>query len=98
MPITYDAATQKLACSGRRNPLPLINGKVRLRVLADRTSLEIFGNDGLLYMPMAAKFAPDNQALALVVADAPIQFDSLRIDQLRSIWPPNSRRPGRLSR
>jgi len=64
-----------------------VNGKVRLQVLVDCTSLEIFGNDGLLYMPMAAKFAPDDPSLVLTVSDATVHFDSLEVNELRSIWP-----------
>ena len=87
MPVTYGVAKQELVCADRRNPLPPVNGKVRLQVLVDCTSLEIFGNDGLLYMPMAAKFAPDDPSLVLTVSDATVHFDSLEVNELRSIWP-----------
>jgi sucrose-6-phosphate hydrolase SacC (GH32 family) len=87
MPVTYGVAKLELVCADRRNPLPPVNGKVRLQVLVDCTSLEIFGNDGLLYMPMAAKFAPDDPSLVLTVSDATVHFDSLEVNELRSIWP-----------
>jgi len=87
VPLVYDAAKQELICHDRRNPLPPINGKVRLQILVDRTSLEIFGNDGLLYMPMAGNFIPDDHSLALTVTDAAIRCDSLEVNELRSIWP-----------
>ncbi len=87
VPVVYDAAKQELACHDRRNPLPPINGKVRLQVLVDRTSLEIFGNDGLLYMPMAGNFIPDDHGLALTATDAAIRCDSLEVNELKSIWP-----------
>jgi fructan beta-fructosidase len=86
MPVIYDAAKQELVCADRRNPLPPVNGKVRLRVLADRTSLEIFGNDGLLYMPMAAEFVPDDHTLALTATAIPVRFDSIEVNELRSAW------------
>jgi len=87
VPVVYDPAKQELVCHERRNPLPPINGKVRLQVLVDRTSLEIFGNDGLLYMPMAGKFIPDDHSLALMVTDNAIRCDSLEVNELKSIWP-----------
>jgi fructan beta-fructosidase len=87
VPVVYDAAKQELVCHDRRNPLPRINGKVRLQVLVDRTSLEIFGNDGMLYMPMAGKFIPDDHSLALTATDATIRCDSLEVNELKSIWP-----------
>jgi len=87
VPVVYDAAKQELVCRDRRNPLPPVNGKVRLQVLVDRTSLEIFGNDGLLYMPMAGEFTPDDRSLALTVTDTAVRFASLEVNELRSIWP-----------
>jgi fructan beta-fructosidase len=86
-PVVYDAAKQELVCLDRRNPLPPVNGKVRLQLLVDRTSLEVFGNDGLLYMPTAAKFTPDDRSLALTVTNSVVRFDSLEVNELRSIWP-----------
>ena len=86
MPVVYDVAKQELICADRRNPLAPVNGKVRLQVLVDRTSLEIFANDGRLYMPMAAKFAPDSHPLALTVTDTPVRFDSVEVNNLRSTW------------
>jgi fructan beta-fructosidase len=86
MPVVYDAARQELVCADRRNSLPPVKGKVRLQVLADRTSLELFGNDGLLYMPMAGKFAPVDHTLALTVTGAPVRFDSVEVNDLRSSW------------
>jgi fructan beta-fructosidase len=88
VPVIYDAAKQELVCRDRHNQLSPMNGKVRLQVLVDRTSLEIFGNDGLLYMPMAGNFTPDDHSLALTVTDATVRFDSLEVNELKSIWPP----------
>jgi fructan beta-fructosidase len=39
-------ADGKLSCMGAAAPLPPVDGKVRLRLLVDRTSLEVFGNGG----------------------------------------------------
>ncbi len=86
MPVIYDAAKHELVCGDRRNPLPPVNGKVRLQLLVDRTSLEIFGNDGLLYMPMAAKFGAEDHTLALTANGATVRFDSLEVTELRSMW------------
>ena len=87
VPVVYDAAKQELVCHDRRSPLPPVKGKVRLQLLVDRTSLEIFGNDGLLYMPMAGKFTPTDHSLALTVTGPAVRFDSLEVNELRSIWP-----------
>jgi len=44
-----------------------VNGGIRLRLLVDRTSVDIFGNDGSLYMPMGVIVPHDNLALELSV-------------------------------
>lgn len=87
VPVIYDVAKQELVCRDRRNPLPPTNGKIRLQLLVDRTSLEIFGNDGLLYMPMSGNFAPDDHGLALTVNDAAIHVESVEVNELKPIWP-----------
>jgi fructan beta-fructosidase len=91
VPVVYDAAKQELVCKDHRNPLRPVDGKVRLQILVDRTSLEIFGNDGLLYMPMAAGFSPQDQSLALTVADATVHFDTLEAYELQPVWPKQAR-------
>jgi len=58
IPITYDVATGELSCQGATAPLPTINGKVRLRVLVDHASIEIFGNDGAVALPLGVILDP----------------------------------------
>ena len=43
---TIRYAENQVSCLGRSAPLPLVDGKVKLRILVDRTSLELFGNQG----------------------------------------------------
>jgi len=44
--IEYDPVTQTLSCLGRTAFLPLEKNRLKLRVLVDRTSVEVFANDG----------------------------------------------------
>ena len=91
VPVVYNAPKQELICKDRRNSLRPVDGKVRLQILVDRTSLEIFGNDGLLYVPTAAGFLPQDRSLALMAADAIVHFDSLEVYELQSVWPQQGR-------
>ena len=50
--ITYDINEQKLYCQERYAPLKPKDGKIKLRILVDRTTLEIFANDGRIYIPV----------------------------------------------
>src|SRR5207248_4504086 len=45
-PVTYSVKDKKLSALGAAAPLEPDAGRIRLRVLLDRTSLEVFGNDG----------------------------------------------------
>jgi len=87
VPVVYSAATQELICKDRRGPLRPVDGKIVLQILVDRTSLEIFGNHGALYMPIGAGFDPQKQGLAVKTTEAPVHFDSLEVFGMKSIWP-----------
>ncbi len=72
--------------NGLRNiPAPTVEGKVKLRVLVDRASLELFANDG----QAAASFVvvPDasNRTIAIEGNDA-LTIDSLVVNELKSAW------------
>src|SRR5262249_41359148 len=65
VPVTYDVGKQQLTCSGKTAPLKMIDGKIRLRLLVDRTSIDIFGNDGWLYMPMGVIVPERDRSLSI---------------------------------
>jgi fructan beta-fructosidase len=85
--VTYSPATQQIACNGANQSLPPINGAVTLQIIADRQMLEIFGNGGQLYMPIAGtSFSATNNVLSLTTQGAPASFQSLSVRKLKSIW------------
>jgi fructan beta-fructosidase len=51
--ITYDVAKEELRCKEKVAPLKQVDGRIALRFLVDRLSVEIFGNEGRVYMPMS---------------------------------------------
>jgi fructan beta-fructosidase len=65
IPITYDAKTQELTCRDRKARLNTVDGKVQLRILVDRTSIDLFGNNGTVYMPMGVIVPQDKPQLTL---------------------------------
>ena len=76
-----------LQCLGRTAPLAIENGRVRLRILADRTSLEAFGNDGRVsltscYVPAQKADGPEVYAV-----NGTVKVVSLQARKLRSAWP-----------
>lgn len=84
--VTCNMSEGTLSCLNRTAPIRAIDGRVRLRALIDRTSLELFGNDGevsmsFCYLPEAADYS-----LALHGGDEGARFRELSVRTLRSIW------------
>jgi|GEM_PF-1217623 sucrose-6-phosphate hydrolase SacC (GH32 family) len=56
-------------------------------MLVARTSIEIFANDGQVYMPMGVIGPESNKTLGLLATAGPVKIESLEVHRLRSIWP-----------
>lgn len=84
--VTYNASTQKISCNGDTQSLPPINGNVQLEIVVDRDTIEIFGNNGQLYMPLPANNSSGNSLISLTCASGNVTFNSLTVNQLKSIW------------
>ncbi|MEA3207869.1 MAG: fructan beta-fructosidase [Chthoniobacter sp.] len=85
--VLYDAKQQELSCRGKSTPLALQAGRVRLQILVDRLSAEIFGNDGLVYMPCTMLPAGDDPPPAIFAKGGAAKIHALEVHELRSIWP-----------
>ena len=62
------------------------DGKIRLRILVDRTSIEIFGNDGGIYMPIGVIPPDENRSLKVFGKGGGVKVKSLEVYELRSAW------------
>jgi fructan beta-fructosidase len=84
--LTYDAAKHELSILGKKASLQPVKGKIRLDIFLDRTSIDIFANDGAVYMPMG--FIPKDQdrAVTITSAKAPTQIHSVTMWPLKSAW------------
>ena len=67
-----------------RLPAPAIDGKVKLRALVDRGSLELFSNDGAAVATSYALPSPTNKSLSMTVGENRIH--ELVIHELTSSW------------
>jgi sucrose-6-phosphate hydrolase SacC (GH32 family) len=76
----------RLSCLGRSASLSPVGGIVRLRILLDRTSLEVFANDGEVSMTSCLVPAEQNTPLELYAKGAEVHVESLRVHKLRSAW------------
>lgn len=86
VPITYNTVSQELLADGVKAPAPLINGKLNLIIYADRTGLEIFANNGLLFMPVNINLPENNRSLSLSVNGGKVKVNNLTVYELKSIW------------
>jgi fructan beta-fructosidase len=86
----YEAALSwangKVSCLGATADLSPVDGRLKLRILVDRTSIEIFGNDG--EVSMTSCFLPNEQntGLDLYARDGTVKIRSLTVSRLSSCW------------
>ena len=86
LPVTYDVERQELTCLRRSAALKPEDGRIRLQILVDRASIEIFGNDGRVYLPIGVIFPEGNRSLALFSSGGPTQVNALDVHELHSAW------------
>ncbi len=87
IPVRYDVAEAALICEGRTVPLPTIDGCIRLQILVDRTSIEIFGNDGQVALPLGVIAPADEHGLSIYAVGGDAAVRSLVVHELASAWP-----------
>jgi fructan beta-fructosidase len=84
--VSWDAKKQILTCKGVNAPLKPVAGVVRLRVLVDRGSLEVFANDGAVAMSVAS-IPPDRErSLSLFARGGKASVAALEVIEMRSGW------------
>jgi fructan beta-fructosidase len=86
IPVVYDVTKGILSCRDKKAPLHAVGGRIRLRLLVDRTSVDIFGNDGRLYMPMGVIVPSDNLSLAISARGGSARINSLEVRELQPAW------------
>lgn len=86
VPITYEASKEELTCLDRHAKLSPIDGKVRLHIFVDRTSIDIFGNDGRLYMPMGKILDANDKSFSMTTRRGTPKITKFALYKLKSIW------------
>jgi fructan beta-fructosidase len=87
-PVGYRADKKTLTCGDISAPLAPEGRLVRLRMLFDRGSIEVFGNDGRVAISAALKTGDSKPQLFVTrpAASPPVTFRSMRIHTLASAW------------
>lgn len=84
--VVFNVASQQLLVDGVKAPVTLINGKLKLLIYVDRTGLEIFVNDGLVFMPVNYNLAAGNKSLAVSVKGGTAKINNLEVYELKPIF------------
>ena len=86
VPVVYDVRKGEVACQGKVAPLKPIGSKVALRMLIDRGSIEVFGNDGQIALSAGVLLPPSQQTLALSAKGGDVAVSALTMNRLNSAW------------
>ncbi|WP_346856349.1 glycoside hydrolase family 32 protein [uncultured Draconibacterium sp.] len=84
--ILYNVKRGTLSVLGCTVPLPAVNNKIKLEVLIDRASIEIFANDGQAVISNC--FTPDEKAndVVLFTNGGELGIDKLDVYKIESVW------------
>lgn len=85
-PIVYDRAKGELSCGNVRTKIAA-RDTLSLQLLVDRTSLEIFAEDGVCYLVAPAIPKPEHRSLELTARGNGARLISAEVIQLKSAWP-----------
>lgn len=84
--IRYDATKHILSCLGKSVPLEPEDGKIQLDILLDRTSLELFANNGKVVMSSCFTASPDATNLVLYNTGGELFVEKLEIYPVKSMY------------
>ena len=85
-PIRYDVKAKQLTCLGTSAPVELSEGTLTLRVLVDRSTIEIFAADGRVNMAYGFLPPEGNKSLAVFAGGGAAAVQSLDVWELKSTW------------
>jgi sucrose-6-phosphate hydrolase SacC (GH32 family) len=85
--LCYDLSTGELSALDKRAAVALEGGRLRLQALIDRTSLEVFAQDGLV--SMSSCFLPEaaDWNLEFYTRGGAARLVTLEVHELASAWP-----------
>jgi len=84
--IAYEPECQMLSCAGVSGTLRHEDEKISLRVLIDTTSVEIFADDGGLYMPIGVIHTQPDSVVCAFAEGGKAGVENMEIYELKSIW------------
>jgi fructan beta-fructosidase len=86
IPVMFDFRKNELSCRKVVAPLEPVGERIRLRVLVDRGSIEIFGDDGRVTISAGATPNPTDGNVELATKGGDLIVYSLNVAKLKSAW------------
>ncbi len=84
--LEYRAGAQRLVFLGREAPLAPVRGRIQLRLLVDRTSVEVFGNGGQVSLSSCFLPRQRDRKITFHAEGGSARIVHLRAHTLRSAW------------
>lgn len=85
--IAFDVQSGILSCGKYKTEVPLNDGVLGMRVLVDRSSVEVYAGDGLIYLPMGVLKEPATRGVTLEIRGGEAAIKRFEIAELKSAWP-----------
>ena len=86
IPVVYDVEAQELSCRNRTGRLRAPGGRLQLRILLDRASIEIFAARGQVYLALGTIPKDDDRSCFLSARGGKGKAIAVDVFQLQSIW------------
>jgi sucrose-6-phosphate hydrolase SacC (GH32 family) len=87
VPVVYNVEEKRLSSGDLDAILKPQDGKIKLRLLIDRLSIEVFANDGRVYMPIRALDMESKREFKVFTRGGRTNIKEMTIYEMKSIWP-----------
>ena len=84
--MNYNVLTEELVVDNVRAQVPLRNKKLAFKLFVDRTGLELFAQDGEVYMPINYNFDRNELTYELTAYQGEALLESADLYTLKNIW------------
>ena len=85
--VHYSVTDKQLSCLGKSAHLEPLGDRIRLQILVDRASIEVFGNDGRVSLSSCFLPDPADESLETYVAGGEANIVCMDVYELHSAWP-----------
>jgi len=85
--LIYNVKDKMLRCKGKKTNVVPVDGTIKLHILVDRTSIEIFPNYGRISMHLCFPLDTNNTSVNISARGGQAKIQSLTLHKLKSIWP-----------